>query len=108
MAKAKSRSKPKPRSRVKKANSPARVTELLIHGGSTESRPSRKQNHIDDVRPPTWPAERTSSNGTQYEYQRIRNPYVPGEREKMLKKREKLTLEAFRIAYEDHHRRKAS
>jgi len=57
---------------------------------------------------PTLPGERTSSNGTRYEYQLIKNPYVPGEREKMLEKREKLTLEAFRIAYENHHRRKSS
>jgi hypothetical protein len=62
----------------------------------------------DKLVPPTWPGERTSSNGTQYEYQLIRNPYVPGAREKMLEKREKLTLEAFRIAYENHHRRKSS
>jgi len=54
------------------------------------------------------PGERGSSNGTRYEYQLIKNPYVPGEREKMLEKREKLTLEAFRIAYENHHRRKSS
>lgn len=88
MPKAKSRSKPKQRGHVKKANSPARVTAVLIHGA--------------------WPGERTSSNGTQYEHQRIRNPYVPGEREKMLEKREKLTLEAFRVAYENQHQRKRS
>jgi len=64
------------------------VTELLIRGGEL----------------PPLPGERTSSNGTQYEHQILRNPYVPGEREKMLEKREKLTLEAFRIAYENHHR----
>jgi hypothetical protein len=86
MPKAKSRTNPKQRRRARKEDSPANITELLIHGG--------------------WPGERTSSNGTQYERQRIRNPYVAGEREKMLEKREKLTLEAFRIAYENHHRRK--
>ena len=64
--------------------------------------------NADKFVPPTWPGERTSSNGTRYEYQLIRNPYVPGAREKMLEKREKLTLEAFRIAYENHHRRKSS
>ena len=37
-----------------------------------------------------------------------KNPADPKEREKMLEKRKKLTLEAFRIAYEDHHRRKRS
>ena len=58
--------------------------------------------------PATWPGERTSSNGTQYEYQRIRNPHVAGEREKMLEKREALTLKAFQMAYENHHPRKGS
>jgi len=43
------------------------------------------------------------SNGTGYEQQRKKSPYGPEEREKMLEKREKLTLEAFRIAYENHH-----
>jgi len=56
--------------------------------------------------PATWPGERTGSNGT--EYQRIRNPHVPGEREKMLEKREALTLKAFQMAYENHHPRKGS
>src|SRR5690349_12677235 len=73
----------------------------------TEHRASRR-GEKDPLVPTTWPGERTSSHGTQYEYQMIRNPYVPGEREKMLEKREKLPLQAFRIAYENHHRRKSS
>jgi len=52
------------------------------------------------------PGERGSSDGTRYEYQKIKNPYVPGEREKWLEKRDKLTLRAFEIAYENHHQRK--
>ncbi|HXI25784.1 MAG TPA: hypothetical protein VNG71_18145 [Pyrinomonadaceae bacterium] len=71
---------------AKKPNLPPGIIEVRMHGG--------------------WSGELTGSNGTQYEYQRIRNPYVPGEREKMLEKREKLTLEAFKIAYENHHQRK--
>ncbi len=54
------------------------------------------------------PGERGSSNGTQYEHQCIRNPHVPGEREKWLEKRDKLTLRAFEIAYKNHHQRKSS
>jgi len=73
---------------------------------TTERRTRRKVE--EDLLLPPLPGERTSSNGTRYEYQLIRNPYVPGEREKMLEKREKLTLQAFRIAYENHHRRKSS
>ncbi len=88
MPKAKSHTKPKQPTGAKKGDSPARVTELLIHGA--------------------WSDDRTSSNGTQYEYQRIRNPYVAGERERMLEKRRKLTLKAFRIAYENQHQRKSS
>lgn len=88
MPKAKSRTKPNQRGRAKKGDSPARVTEVLMHGG--------------------WSDDRTSSNGMQYEYQRIRNPYVAGEREGMLEKRQKLTLKAFRIAYENQHQRKSS
>ena len=59
-------------------------------------------------RPLTWPGQQTSSNGTQYEYQRIRNPHVAGEREKMLAKRDALTLKAFQIAFENHRQRKSS
>ena len=54
------------------------------------------------------PGERGSANGTRYEYQHIRNPHVAGEREKMLAKREALTLRAFQLAYENHHSRKSS
>jgi len=54
------------------------------------------------------PGERGSSNGTRYEYQRIKNPETAEEREKMLAKREALTLRAFRMAYENHHPRKPS
>lgn len=85
---AKPRAKAKQRRRAKKADSPSHVTEVLIHGG--------------------WSDDSTSSNGTQYENQRIRNPYVAGERERMLEKRHKLTLKAFRIAYENQHQRKSS
>ena len=61
---------------------------------------------------PVWtlglPGEHGSSNGAEYEYQRIKNPYVPGEREKWLEKRDRLTLRAFEIAYENNHQRKTS
>jgi hypothetical protein len=65
----------------------ARVTESRIHGVL-----------------PEWPGEVSGSNGTPREYPRIKNPNVLGEREKMLEKRAKLALKAFRIAYENHHR----
>jgi hypothetical protein len=71
---------------------PARVTEVLIHGGSNKRVPE------------VWPGEVSKSNGTKHEYRRLKNPPVPAEREKMLEKRAKLTLKAFRIAYENHHR----
>ena len=54
------------------------------------------------------PGERASSNGTRYEQPLSKNPENKEEREKRLKKREALTLKAFRIAYENHHQRKAS
>jgi len=58
---------------------------------------------------PEWPLALPGQdrNGARYEHPRIKNPQVPGEREKMLEKREKLTLQAFRIAYENRHRRKS-
>lgn len=77
---------------------PARVREVLIHGSSEPLEPSTR------TRLPPMVGEGSGSNGTQYERQRIRNPYVPGERQKMIEKRTKLTLKAFRIAYENHHR----
>ena len=73
------------------------------HGRIDRKVPRGRENGFEL---PPLAGERASQNGTRYEYQIIRNPYVPGEREKMLEKREKLTLEAFRIAYENHHRRK--
>ena len=62
---------------------------------------------------PTVPADfldRTfsRSNGTRYEQPRYRNLEKGEEREKRLAKRKALTLRAFQIAYENHHRRKAS
>jgi len=68
-------------------------------------RASEKANQ-DALLRPALPVELTSGNGTAHEHQRVRNPYVPGEREKMLEKRKRLTLEAFRIAYENQHPRK--
>jgi len=50
---------------------------------------------------------RGSSNGTRYEQPLYKNPESKEEREKRLKKREALTLKAFRIAYENHHQRKS-
>ena len=99
MPKAKSSTDSKQRTRAKKRG-PARITELRIHGDSTAA---RRAGNV-----PPLAEERISSNGTRYEQQRIRNPADPKEREKMLEKRKKLTLKAFRIAYEDHHHRKAS
>jgi hypothetical protein len=52
--------------------------------------------------------ERRSSNGTRYEQPLYKNPESKEEREKRLKKREALTLRVFKMAYENHHRRKAS
>lgn len=77
---------------MKSKKKTARVTEVLIHGG----------NDLEHL--PAWPGE--VRNGTRYEHQLIKNPHVPGEREKMLEKRNKLTLKAFQIAYENHHRRR--
>ena len=65
---------------------PSRVAKVRIHGGG-------------ELLP-----ESGGANGTQHEYQRLKNPYEAGEREKLLEKRAKLTLKAFRIAYENHHR----
>jgi hypothetical protein len=75
-----------------------------------KSTPGRivKRAAADALLPGTWPGERTGSNGTHYEHQRIKNPHVEGEREKMLEKRKDLTLKGFQIAYENHHPRKGS
>ena len=72
---------------------------------SRAAKPSPRGPKLTLALPPSagW-----SSNGTTYEYQRIKNPYVPGEREKMLDRREALTLKAFQLAYETHHSRKGS
>ncbi|PYS24195.1 MAG: hypothetical protein DMF72_06615 [Acidobacteria bacterium] len=70
----------------------AKVREVLIHGGGPDLPPLAGEDR----------------NGTRYEYQRIRNPVAPGEREKMLEKRKKLTLKAFQIAYENQHQRKSA
>jgi hypothetical protein len=48
------------------------------------------------------------SNGIRYEQPLYKNSENKEEREKRLKKREALTLKAFRIAYENHHQRKVS
>lgn len=96
MPKAKSPTDSKQRTRAKKRG-PARITELRIHGDSPAAR--RAGNDL-----PPLTGERTSSNGTRYEQQRIRNPADSKEREKMLEERAKLTLKAFRIAYENHRR----
>jgi hypothetical protein len=58
--------------------------------------------------PTTWPGERSSSNGTHYEQPLAKDDESKEEREKRIKKREALTLKAFRMAYENHHQRKAS
>jgi len=75
---------------------------------STGSRRATKRSE----RAPVWtlglPGERGSSNGKRYERPLYKNPENKEEREKRLKKREALTLKAFRIAYENHHQRKAS
>ena len=84
MREAKSRANAKQLRRAK----PARVAEVRIQGG--------------------WSDASTSSNGTQHQYPRVSNPDVAGERERMLEKRQKLTLKAFQIAYENQHRRKSS
>ena len=47
-------------------------------------------------------------NGTRYEQPLQRNSETDEEREERLAKREALTLQAFKIAYENHHQRKAS
>jgi hypothetical protein len=50
------------------------------------------------------PGESAQSNGTHYERPVHLNPETKEQREKRLTKRAKLTLKAFRIAYENHHR----
>lgn len=61
---------------------------------------------------PLWdlglPGERETSNGTRYEQPLFKNHESKDECEKRLKKREALTLRAFRMAYDNHHQRKAS
>jgi hypothetical protein len=94
------------------------IVELTRHGRNFM--PSKKKTTSDKRRPRKaaakrqaldWtlglPNERGGSNGTR-EYQRIRNPQTAEEREKWLEKRDKLTLQAFEMAYENHHQRKAS
>jgi hypothetical protein len=49
-----------------------------------------------------------SSNGKHYEQPTRKNPETDEERQKRLAKREALTLQAFKIAYDNHHPRKSS
>jgi hypothetical protein len=51
---------------------------------------------------------RERSNGTRYEQPLQRNSETNEQREKRLTKREALTLQAFQIAYDNRHQRKAS
>lgn len=78
------------------------IVKVRMHGGSA-ARPSPATG-----RPLRYtlglPGEREKTNGTRYEHPRVKNPSVPSDREKMLEERAKLTLKAFRIAYENHHR----
>jgi hypothetical protein len=56
-----------------------------------------------------WGAEESvTSNGKDYEQPHYKNPETAEEREKRLAKREALTLQAFQIAYDNHHQRKSS
>lgn len=48
------------------------------------------------------------SNGKHNEQSSRKNPETEEERNKRLAKREALTLKAFKIAYDNHHRRKSS
>jgi hypothetical protein len=80
---------------------------------STASKSTRRIRATKrSARAPVWslglPGERGSSNGKRGEQPLYKNPENKEEREKRLKKREALTLKAFRIAYENHHQRKAS
>jgi len=85
-----------------KAGSRKGIVTVRVHGSATAPRRVKKG------RSPAFtlglPGESNNSNGTRYEKPRVSNPSVPEEREKMLEKRAKLTLKAFRIAYENHHR----
>lgn len=91
---------------------PSRCGNLRIMPPKKKSTAGRRRATKRSERAPVWtlglPDERGGSNGTRYEHQMIKNPYVPGEREKMLEKREALTLRAFQIAYENHHPPKGS
>lgn len=60
------------------------------------------------MRTPSLLREERRSNGTRYEQPLHKNHETKEEREKRLKKREALTLRIFKMAYENHHRRKAS
>ena len=102
----KSDSNSKRRGRARKPESHAGIKVVRVHGGvARRSRITRGEGTLLTL---GLHGESGSSNGTRYEHQRIKNTADPKEREKMLEKRKKLTLEAFRIAYEDHHRRKRS
>lgn len=109
MPKKKSLENSKVRGRAK-AGSRKGIVTVRVHTGST-ARPSRRpaQPHSQTKGRGArftlgLPGERESTNGTRYEHPRIKNPAVPGDREKMLEERAKLTLKAFRIAYENHRR----
>lgn len=78
------------------------------HGKTKAARSGLKNARSNGLQFTPLPSEDVGSNGMRHEYQIIRNPYVPGAREKMLEKRNKLTLEAFQIAYENKHKRKSS
>ena len=78
----------------------ARVTG---HRRAKEGKQSRVVDGLIHSGPANWPGEVSRSNGTRYE-RPIRNPETKEQREKRLAKRAKLTLKAFRIAYENHHR----
>ena len=97
--------------------------DLRKHFGNLESMPSKKKpdegkssRHRVAKRAPHAPMltlfygdeEDSSSNGQHNEQPTRKNPETDEEREKRLAKREALTLQAFTIAYENHHPRKSS
>jgi hypothetical protein len=95
------------RHRVSKGKLPGGTKSIRLHNGSTgRARATGQKSPRYTLGLPG--EEGGSSNGTHYEYQKMKNPEDNEEREKRLKKREALTLKAFQIAYENHHQRKAS
>lgn len=76
----------------------------------TAAQRSKPRRRAEKLLPETsaWSGDlpgENASNGSSRECQQIKNPQTGDDREKRLAKRDALTLRAFQIAYENHHRK---